>query len=64
MPIVTLISSPFLILDPENLFAQTLSKWFYDTFISIAMRITRCGSFIGEGLGLSDVSYGGDEGFT
>jgi hypothetical protein len=31
------------------------------------MRATYCGSFIGEGLDLSDVSYGehgGDEGFT
>jgi hypothetical protein len=25
------------------------------------MRAVRCGSFIGEGLGLSDVSYGGTQ---
>jgi hypothetical protein len=33
-------------------------KWFYDTFTGTATRAARCDSFIGEGLGVSDVSYG------
>jgi hypothetical protein len=32
-------------------------KRFYDTSTGTAMRAARYGSFIGEGLGLSDVSY-------
>jgi hypothetical protein len=36
-----------------------LSKWFYDTFIDTATRAACCGSFVREGLGLSDVSYRG-----
>jgi hypothetical protein len=34
-------------------------KWFYDTSTGTATRVARCGYFVGEGLGLSDVSYGG-----
>jgi hypothetical protein len=34
-------------------------KWFYDTFTDTTTRAARCGSFIGEGLVISDVSYGG-----
>jgi hypothetical protein len=37
-----------------------MSKWFYDTFTDTATRAARCGSFVGEGLGVPDVlSYGG-----
>jgi hypothetical protein len=31
----------------------------YDTSIGTAIRAVHCDSFVGEGLGLSDVSYGG-----
>jgi hypothetical protein len=44
-----------------------MSKWFYDTFTGTATRAARCGSFVREGLGVSDVSYGGTRwrrGFT
>jgi hypothetical protein len=37
-----------------------MSKWFYDISIGTATRAAHCGSFIGEGLGVSDaLSYGG-----
>jgi hypothetical protein len=38
---------------------RQMLKWFYDTFTGTAMRAAHCGSFVGEGLGLLDVSYGG-----
>jgi hypothetical protein len=38
---------------------RQMSKRFYDTFTDTATRAARGGSFIGEGLGLSDISYGG-----
>jgi hypothetical protein len=37
---------------------RQMSKWFYDTSTGIATRAVHCGSFVGEGLGLSNVSYG------
>jgi hypothetical protein len=43
----------------SNVSVQSLLKWFYDTSTGTATRAARCGSFVGEGLGLSDVSYGG-----
>jgi hypothetical protein len=43
---------------PPYLTHQML-KWFYDTSTGTATRVARYGSFVGEGLGLSDVSYGG-----
>jgi hypothetical protein len=46
-----MIKAPFLVCQ--------MSKWFYDTSTGTAMRAAHCGSFIGEGLGLSVVSYGG-----
>jgi hypothetical protein len=36
-----------------------MSKWFYDTSTGTAMKPAHCGSFIGEGLDLSDANYGG-----
>jgi hypothetical protein len=42
--------TPFLV--------RQMSKWLYDTSTGTAMRAAHSGSFIGEGLGLSDVSYG------
>jgi hypothetical protein len=54
-------------LDP-TLSKRPLSKWFYDTWTNTATRVARCGSFVGEGLGVSDVlSYGRSwwrQGFT
>jgi hypothetical protein len=38
-----------------------VSKWFYDTSTSTATRADRCGLFVGEGLGLSGVSYRGTQ---
>jgi hypothetical protein len=38
---------------------RQMLKWFYDTSTGTATRAVHCGSFIGEGLGPSDVSYGG-----
>jgi hypothetical protein len=47
---------------------KVLSKQFYDTFAGTATRVAHCGSFVGEGLGVSNVlSYGGTwwkQGFT
>jgi hypothetical protein len=37
----------------------SMSKWFYDTSSNTDMRATRNGSFVREGLGHSNVSYGG-----
>jgi hypothetical protein len=39
--------------------ARQMLKWFYDTSIGTVTRAVRCDSFIREGIGLSDVSYGG-----
>jgi hypothetical protein len=36
-----------------------MSKWFYDTSTGTAMTTACCDSFVGEGLGLSYVSYWG-----
>jgi hypothetical protein len=36
-----------------------MSKWFYDTSTGTAARAARYGSFVGEGLGIPDVSYRG-----
>jgi hypothetical protein len=47
--------------------SRQISKWFYDTSIGTATRVAHCGSFVGGGLGLSDVSYRGTRwrrGFT
>jgi hypothetical protein len=44
-----------------------VSKWFYDTSTGTGTRAAHCGSFVGEGLGASNVSYGGTwwrRGFT
>jgi hypothetical protein len=38
---------------------RQMSKWFYDTSTDTVMKVAPCGSFVGEGLGLSDVNYGG-----
>jgi hypothetical protein len=34
--------------------ACQMSKWFYDTSTGTATRAARCGTFVGEGLGVSD----------
>jgi hypothetical protein len=39
--------------------ARQMLKWFYNTSTGTATRAARCDSLVGEGLGLSDVSYGG-----
>jgi hypothetical protein len=36
-----------------------MSKWFYDTSTGTANKAVHCGLFVGEGLGVSDVSCGG-----
>jgi hypothetical protein len=54
-----MMKTPFL--------AHQMSKWFYDTSIGTATRAVRCGSFVGEGSGIPDVSYRGTrwrQGFT
>jgi hypothetical protein len=38
-----------------------MSKWFYDTSTDITTRAARCGSFVGKGLGISDVSFRGTQ---
>jgi hypothetical protein len=45
----------------SNFLARQMSKWFYDASTGTATRAAHCGSFVGEGLGLSDVSCGGTQ---
>jgi hypothetical protein len=40
---------------------RQMSNWFYDTSTGTATKVAHCGSFVGEGLGLSDVNYGGTQ---
>jgi hypothetical protein len=47
----------FLVLENNRNFS--LSKWFYDTSTDTASRAARYSSFVGEGLGLSGISYRG-----
>jgi hypothetical protein len=46
---------------------RQMLKWFYDTSNGTVTRAAHCGSFVGDGLGLSGVSYRGTRwrrGFT
>jgi hypothetical protein len=46
---------------------EYLSKWFYDTSTDTVTRAVHCGLFVGEGLDVSDIRYGGiwwRQGFT
>jgi hypothetical protein len=47
------MKSPYLV--------RQMSKWFYNTSTGTATGAVNCGSFVGEGLDISDVSYRGTQ---